>query len=405
MKLILHHLPKHPLASATVGVRLGWRHELPQQQGIVHFLEHVHYLGSIRYPDIDAETARYGVEINGPTLAEGTIFSFTSFKEDLPHLLRVLLDMVYHPRLETVEQERKVILGSVSDESDYTPWEWARLKADDLLFRTNEVGCLGSKHTISNIRLEDLVEWQRSFYHAENSFLVVVGDLGELQIPRIEETIAEADIPCSGERPQVIYHEQGMRFYHRPDELAHPELYVAFRFPLQLAEDLLSLEILRILLGNFPYSLSWRLRQDEPVAYMVESGVRILSDVGRFGIYVGIIDPESVPQAWEKLRELLTEIKEQGVAEEKLSWAKRVYRLGLHRQFADPEQAAAFLWRQALWGKESPGLEMLKGNLEEITARQIQELSKEIFRAENCFVSLVGPAGQWEPIESLKCLG
>jgi len=406
MKILWHHLPRHPLASAAVGVRSGWRHEPPQLQGVAHFLEHVHYLGSIRYPDVDAETARYGVEINGPTLAEGTIFSFTSLKEDLPYLLRVLLDMVYHPCLEAeaVEREREVILGSVGDESSYTPWEWARLKADDLLFQADELSSLGNPETITQIQLKDLRAWQRRFYHAENSFLVVAGDLGKLQTPQIEEVIAEADIPPMGERPKVIYHEQGTRFYHRPDELAHPELYVAFRFPLRIAKDLLLLEILRILLGNSPYSLLWRLRQDNPVAYMVESGVRILSDRGRFGIYVGIVDNDHVARAWDRLTELLSKLKEEEVSEEKLSWAKRVYRLELHRQFADPERAAAFLWRWALWGEEFPWFETLEDGLEGITARQIQGLAEELFRADNCFTSLVGPSGGWQPGEGLACL-
>lgn len=404
MRVITHHLLGHPLASAAVGVRVGWRHEPPDLQGITHFLEHVHYLGSMRYPDIDAATARYGVGIDGPTLTEGTIFSFTALREDFLHLVPVLPDMVYHPRFapKAVERERKVILGSVNEGSDYLPWEWARLKTDDLLFQTDELSSLGNHETISRIQLADLQAWQRRFYHAGNSFLIVAGDLETMQ-PQIEEILIGADIPRNREQPEPVYHDYGTQFYHRPDKLSHPELYVAFRFPSSMVNWAL-LEILRILLGNYPYSLLWSLRQDDPVAYMVESGVRILSDAGRFGIYVGIINPKSVPHAWGRLVDLLAEIKERGVTEEKLSWAKRVSRLELLQQAADPQRAMAFIWRWALWNEDFPGFAALKEDLERVTPARLQEFARDLFRADNCFISLVGPAGRWELMKGLARL-
>jgi len=79
---------------------------------------------------VDAEAGRYGVHFDGPTLAEATGFGFTCLREDLPHLLEVLLEMVFHPRLEpaAIEGERRVVLGAVNQESDYPAWEltWAR---------------------------------------------------------------------------------------------------------------------------------------------------------------------------------------------------------------------------------------------------------------------------------------
>lgn len=123
INLVFHRMPGHPLAAASAVIHLGWRHEPPSLLGISHFLEHVHYFGSVRYPDIDKETARYGTEINGSTLAEATVFSFVSLREDFPYLLDVLLDMVYHPRFDgaALERERQVVAGGPLIRNQATP--------------------------------------------------------------------------------------------------------------------------------------------------------------------------------------------------------------------------------------------------------------------------------------------
>lgn len=403
MKLVFHPISSHPLAAAAVAVHVGWRHEPPSLLGISHFLEHIHYLGSVRYPDVDKETARCGTEIDGPTLAEATLFSFASLKEDFLRLLAVLLDMVYHPRFDgaAVERERQVVTGAVGRESDWTPWEWVRLKADDLVFKADELNSMGTEETLRAIRLEDLKEWQRRYYHEGNSHLLFAGDI---EMDAIQDVLSEADIPSGEERPQLWRHEHKGRSYQEIREGIHPELYAAFRF--DPSASLLPYELLAILLGNDANSLLFkRLRQENPLAYMVGSGLRLGSDAGRFGIYVGIAEAGHEEEVWMELYDLLTALKEDGPSEEELSWAKRVYRLNLSRKASDPERMLSFWIEGASWDAPSS----LERKLTEIDREQIRPLCRELFLPRNCYIALVGPSGeidieqQW--IEALAAWG
>lgn len=390
MKLVLHHMPGNPLASASVLVRVGWRHEPPRLLGISHFLEHVHYLGSVNYPDIDREMAVYGSEINGPTLAEVTIFSLVSLKEDFLQILPVLLDMVYNPRFdkEAVERERKIVLGATNDVSDYTPWEWVRLKADDIVFQTDELNSLGTEETLRSIRLEDLREWQHRYFHTANSRLLIAGDV---EISAVQDTLSKAEIPSTGEQPDIWRHKQEMRFYQQEKEGIHPELYVAFRF--NPTKKVLLYELLAILLGNYANSRLFKiLRQEDPLAYMVESGIRLLSDVGRFGIYLGIAEVEHEEATWVSLSGLLKTLRVDGFSEEELSWAKRVYKLQLLRNAVNPEKVISFLTKRATWNKLIPDFASMDKQLGNIEQEQIRQLCCELFLPENCFVALVGPS-------------
>jgi len=392
-------MPGHRLASAWLYVKVGWRHEPPQKRGLSHFLEHAIYLGSHRYPDVDAETGRYGVHFDGPTLAEATGFGFTCLKEDLPHLLEVLLDMVFHPRLEpeAIEGERIVVLGAVNQESDYPAWELVRAKVDDLIFETDEVESLGTAESLSRLSAADLRDWHRKFYHAGNGLLAVAGDVDEGTIRQVLKAV-----PVGEERPAIVRVASASRLYRKAARIATQEMFVGFKFPPP--SDPVPLELLQILLGNYPQSrLYRRLRREEPLAYMVESSLRILSDAGRLGLYLGVTEPAEARRAMKTLFELLARLREEGVDAEELAWARRVYRLGLCTQACHPETAATFLGERSRWG-EVRDFAWLEERLERVEPEELGRLAQYIFGKENCYVGLIGPEVEWNPWELVSCL-
>jgi len=399
MNLVYYCLPNHPLASAWLYVKVGWRHEPPEKRGLSHFLEHALYLGSRRYPDVDAATGRYGVHFDGPTLAEATGFGFICLKEDLPHLLKVLLDMVFHPCLEpkAIEGERLIVLGAVNQESDYPAWELVRARVDDLIFETDEVESLGTAESISRLAVADLRDWHRRYYHAGNAILAVAGDVAE-------ETIRQAmkAVPAGEERPAMVTVSHASRFYRKAARIATEEMFVGFKFPPP--SDPVPLELLQILLGNYPQSrLYRRLRREEPLAYMVESSLRTLSDAGRLGLYLGVTRPAQARRAMQILFELLARLREEGVDEEELAWARRVYRLGLCTQACYPETAATFLGERSLWG-EAQDFAWLEERLEKVELEELSRLARRILRKENCYIGLIGPEVEWESRELISCL-
>ena len=388
MNLYTHRIA-HPLVSAAIAVHTGWRHEPPHLRGLCHFLEHAHYLGSLHYPDIDGETARLGVQIDGPTLAEDTIFAFTALREDFEPLLSVLIDMVFHPRMEAaaIERERRDIIATVASPADYTAWEWVRLKVDDMIFQTDELHSLGERATVERIRRQDLLAWQARYYHPGNAHLIVVGDIDEAAI---RARIEALDHLPGGEHPFPVEHRHDRQSFYEKRTNIQPEMYIGFRFPPE--EDPLLLELLSIVFGNYGNSLLYKaLERDEMLAYMVESKVRFLSDAGRFGIYVGVIGAGQERAAWDALVELLRRVREAGIPEQELAWAKRVFRFRLLKQAYDPERAMWFLTKWGPWQESFPGFAALEQRVQRVTAEHLRQLSRRLFRAENCFIAVVGP--------------
>ncbi len=387
---LLPPLPQQPFIAAAVVVHVGWRHEPPALAGISHYLEHVHYLGARHYPDIDAVTARYGVQIDGPTEAETTTFAFTALREDFFALLPVLLEMAFHPRLDpkAVERERQQADVALSP-SDYTPWEWVEAQADDLLFETEVLESLGTPHSMTALTLDDLKAWQRRYYHAGNSHLLIAGDADP---QRLQAALAAAEVPAQGEQPQVVRRRHAQRWYYqqRPD-MTNGELFAAFRFPAET--DLVPYHLLSILLGNYAYGPAFQaLRREGGIAYMISSSLRVLSDNGRFGFYVGLGQGVDAQKAWEHIVHVLQKMKQQPVSEATLSWAKRVFRIRLLQQASTPTQALRFRRRWGQWKQPFPGFEALAARAERVTAEEIQRLAASLFTTSRAYLAMVGPS-------------
>ncbi|MGC9366823.1 MAG: M16 family metallopeptidase [bacterium] len=126
MKQIVIKDKNKKLVNAVIGINAGWRNEKEGQKGITHYLEHAIFLGNKQHPDPDLKTAKLGVQIEGSTGSERTLFYFSSLKEDFPIVLKLLLSLIFHPEFqpEKCEREkRESILTAVNQETNYTSWK------------------------------------------------------------------------------------------------------------------------------------------------------------------------------------------------------------------------------------------------------------------------------------------
>ena len=262
------------LANVLLSVNVGWSHEPIGKRGISHFLEHAVFLGNEEHPDPDKEVAKYGAILNGETLADRTIFYFTSLPEDVPEILNILLSLVYNPAFpeEKVWKEKESkIIPAVVKESDYRPWELAYEWARNLIFEWDFRYSMGTKEELKNTGIEGLKDWHRKYYHAENSNLLVPESI----------EVQDFKIPTGGKRPEVqkVRHKENRKVIERGLENAE----IVCAFPLEKYD--IRAYLLSVILGNFPTSIFWQAFHRD--AYMVESKVEWYNSRGALFLYLG----------------------------------------------------------------------------------------------------------------------
>lgn len=170
-------------------------HKVPS--GIAHFIEH------LKFYEPDGTTAtdffnQYGSDVNAFTTFMYTcyhVYATNSIKENLNHLLDFVLTPSFTKK--HVNKERNIILEELGMQKDL-PDSHIFFKNYENLFHNykyNEI-ITGEKEDIKNITLEDIELIFNTFYHPENMFLIITGNVNPYDMFKIiEENLKKKDIP------------------------------------------------------------------------------------------------------------------------------------------------------------------------------------------------------------------
>ena len=160
-RIVTERMPGLQSASIGVWVAAGGRDELPDQNGIAHFLEHMAFKGThTRTPAQIAEAIEdVGGYMNAYTSREVTAYYARVLGADVPLALEVIADILRNSTLDEreLEVERGVILseiGQALDTPDDIIFDWLQEKAypEQPLGRT----ILGPAERIQNFQRADL---------------------------------------------------------------------------------------------------------------------------------------------------------------------------------------------------------------------------------------------------------
>ncbi len=262
LTVILRELHRVPVVSCWVWYRVGSRNEPPGLTGISHWVEHMLFKGTPRFPpgSIFREVNRWGGTLNGFTWID-----YTAYFETLPNTavrlaLEIESDRMHHAAFDPaeVERERTVIL-SEREGNENQPAYFLREEVLAAAFRAHPYGqpVIGHREDLLAITREELYRHYRTFYAPNNATLVLVGDFDAEQMLQLV-THFFGGIPAGAEPPPVRAREPeqwGERrvIVRRPAPT--PVLLMAWHAPPAGSPDVTALVVLdTILSGAKPVS-------------------------------------------------------------------------------------------------------------------------------------------------------
>ncbi|WP_145011751.1 pyrroloquinoline quinone biosynthesis protein PqqF [Pseudomonas oryzihabitans] len=271
LAVALLHDPELPQAAALVRIGAGSHQAPPAYPGLAHFLEHLFFLGSQRFPAADGLmplVQRLGGELNASTRETTTDFFFALAPEHLAAGLARLLDMLAAPLLapDAQHREREVL------HAEFIAWSRSADTHRDLALATGLPAAhpargfhAGNRYSLplhSAAFQTALCDFQQRHYRASNALLVLAGPqpLAELErLAREPGAVLPPGPPPRAESPPPLP-ALGERW--QPGVAALPTLAV------QIALDDLppgsweGAELLEaLLLGEHPGGLPTGLRQ------------------------------------------------------------------------------------------------------------------------------------------------
>ncbi|RRR69750.1 MAG: insulinase family protein [Candidatus Viridilinea halotolerans] len=410
LRLIVEELPHTYSVSLGCFIGAGARHEAPVRSGAAHFIEHMLFKGSQRYPT--ARTISQTIEgvgglLNASTSYEATVYYAKVATIHFERSVQLLSDMLLHPlfELHEIEKERRVIIEELRGLQD-APGDWVHDMLQQTMWAQTPLGrdIAGNIETVSLLSRNDLAEFWQRHYNRSNIVISVAGKISAEQASaavsaafgNLSDGMPTASQPCpspvAGPRLTLMSRdtEQGNFCLGLPG-LAYND---PDRRPLQVLDSVLG--------GGMSSRLFQTLREDHGLAYHVGSYHNELSDVGMWVVY-GSVEPEALRDAVALVLETLRELVRYGVTDEELAMVKEQVKGGLLLSLEDTWSVASRNGAHLLrYGQVMP-VEQVVAEVEAVSAEDVRRVAARLMRNDLLHLAVIGPYSE-EDARDLEAL-
>lgn len=255
--VILKETHAAPVVSWWMLYRVGSRHEPTGKTGASHWVEHMMFKGTERYPAgaLDRAVERLGGSWNAHTSFDHTAYFETMPADRIDLALDLEADRMVNANftVEKVESERTVII-SERQGSENSPAFWLNEEVQAAAFRVHPYHhvIIGDMTDLKTMTRDDLYNHYRRYYMPNNAVAVAVGAFDTDQmLQRIKEYYE--DIPA-GEPPvpfvRVEPEQRGERRVAVQREGNTAYLQFAYHAPAATDDDWIKLSALDSILGG-----------------------------------------------------------------------------------------------------------------------------------------------------------
>ena len=397
--------------SATVlaYVNTGSRYEPAEWSGISHFLEHMVFKATQKYPTpkaLSQAVDAVGAEFNAFTSKEYTGYYVKSASAHINLALDVLSDMLLTPKLleDDLKREKGVIIEEINMYQDM-PARHIGDVFEQLLFAGSDLGrdIIGTKETVNGVTRENFLEYIQQWYGLGNMVVTIAGDANALKkktlLSEIEKAFSKksdsSDRQNGGKRAfgNVISSGKHLLIECKKTEQAHfimsvPGVYR--KDPYRYA-----LGVLGVLFGgNMSSRLFTEVREKRGLCYYVRSDMDYYHDAGTFGAAAGV-DPKRVEEAvkvvMEELFALANTTGSKKITAVEVKRAKDYLTGKTILDFEDSESIANYYGsKQLLEGKVTTQEEAL-AKISAVTLQDVQQVAKRLLDKKALYFAMIGP--------------
>jgi predicted Zn-dependent peptidase len=382
--------------SVGIWVRNGSRREIPSENGIAHFLEHMVFKGTERRSaeDIAREMDSVGGMLDAFTSKEQICFNAKVLDEHLPIAFDVLADLVLRPKFhaDDVKKERQVVLEEIKMDLDnpeyllhdiFTRGFWP----DHALGRP----ILGTPDTVRKFDRERLRKRYRDWFAADHLLVTAAGHITHEQVLELVQKefgalgatqLANGDAAPTTGAPIRLETKRDLEQVHLC--VGVPSLPVAHerRFAVAVLNNLLG--------GGMSSRLFQNIREKHGLAYAVFSELTPYSDAGMFSVYAGTAR-ETVGKVLDMTIAEFRAMKESPVSDEELLRAKNHLKGSLMLSLESTSSRMSNLARQELYFHRFSSLDEILASIDKVAREEVQSLAQEFFQPEHIAVAALGP--------------
>ena len=383
-----------PVVYCGYQVNVGTANELPNEEGIAHFCEHVTFKGTTRRTAIDVIQCleQVGGDLNAFTTKTNTVYYSVILKDHLPRAIDLLTDIVFHstyPQKE-INKEVEVICDEIESYND-SPAELIYDEFENIIFRGHPLGhsILGTAERVRNFTTKDALRFTQKYYNPMNSVFFVYGDIGFDHLISLLEKENNSKVKMKGETEKPVETALPPLKEYQPqivkiDKQTHQaHVMIGNRAYSIHDKRRMALYLLNNILGGPGMSarLNRALRERRGLVYTVDSSMVSYPSTGIWGIYFGC-DADDLDECMQLVRAELDRFMSVPLTADELSVAKQQIKGQIGIACDNRENLALDFGKGFLhygWKKD---ITALYRNIDAITAEEMQAVAGELFPEE-----------------------
>jgi predicted Zn-dependent peptidase len=337
------------------------------------------------------------IDFIGANLSAGASSMYLScLTKHLDKGLDLMTDVLYNANFPESEVERirkQNLSGLQSTKAD--AGEMASNATRAVNFPGHPLGEIMTEATLQNITREDLIQYYKSTFTPQGSYLVVVGDITRAQTEALVERYFSKwqGGPVYQAELGKGQFEKGNRviFVKKPGAV-QSVVYVTFPIDIRSGhKDQLALNVLNGILGGggFGTRLMQNLREDKAFTYGCYSTLNITENgswMSAGGNFKNAVTDSAITEILKEFAGII----EAPVSDEELSLTKNNMAGGFARSLERPQTVARFALNTIKQKLAPDYYQNYLQQLEAISKEDVLRVAQQYFTAKNCHIIVVG---------------
>jgi predicted Zn-dependent peptidase len=405
LKVITVEMSNFYTVSAGLFARCGSRYEVASQMGISHFIEHLLFKGSKKYPSkkITEIIEGQGGFLNAYTSEESTCYYFKTMPQSFFDSLDVLVDIYTEPLFDPVEieKEKDVVIEEIHSYEDQ-PSSYIEDVFGGVIWHNHPLGnlILGKKETILSHNQDKINSFFSKHYTADNTVLAVAGAVTHDEVlawvrkneKRFKIGPKNIFIPYD-----VQLEHKRISIYEKDSEQCN--LQFGVKTPGRHSKKQWALRILNTIIGeNMSSRLFQEIREARGLVYHVSSSQDFYEDVGCFSVQCGV-EADRVDECLKQSLLILNDFALTKVSDDELTRAKS---FAIGQALQDMESTLSYMLYvgdKLLWDDEDFSTSSYCDQIKAVTADEVKEVAHDIFKDTHLNLALIGPYHQKQGLQ------
>lgn len=368
---------------------VGSRDETEENSGISHFLEHMFFKGTKKRSakKIAEDIESLGGYLNAFTSKEHTCFYGRGLTDHVEKTFEVLADMiqnsVFNPK--EIEKESAVVIDELYDIED-SPDELIFDKFESNVFKGNSLGMpiIGTEKNLRSFRQKDLINFVKENYTFDRFFIVASGNIEHKDLIRFAKKYVTKNLRATNEKKrELILKPAGNIHIEKKTQQVH---YILGKPTYGIKEKRRNIvSVLSHILGEGSSSrLFQKVREENGIAYQINSFLNSFFDISTFGVYLSTND-KSIYKAQDLIFKEIEKIKQKKVGEIELSRAKEYLIGNMLMSLESTTNRMLRIAQSVIYFNKIKSVEETVKHIQSVTAKGIREMSNELFESSNKF--------------------